>query len=130
MMCLDIVSDNKHLPDAIGTGWKVFVLNGGRLVSWMGRWDDPYEINRWYEAYAFASSDILRYYRGFHIFTTLRDAKNWDRAVSAKCAICKIRWRHRLARGTQDFHNQNYSCIVAKEILILPGYKTSGDADD
>lgn len=127
-MCLEKVSNNEHIPEASGVGWKVFDLDSQeRLVSWYISGEqqarNPYEINKWYEAYSFTFKDKEEYWRGFHIFTTRRDAKKWYSAISRQSMIYKVRWRHRLATGTQYFCGHNYSCVVAKEILILPkGY--------
>ncbi len=123
-MCLSRISDAIHKPYASGFGWKMFIYNDkGCLVSWlnllrMGR-EDPYEINRWYEAYGFAEDEKEPYWRGFHVFNTLRGAELWSRGVVEQ-AIRKVRWRYRLATGMQSFGVNSIPCIVAKEILILP----------
>ena len=122
-MCLDTVTDNTHDPAAEGWGWKVFEKSGRRLTSWR-HISDPYAINEWYEAYDFTPINKINYWRGFHVSTAADGAFHWKNHMGGE-VVRKVRWRHRLAIGSQHIYGRFLPCIVAKEILILPERRKS-----
>lgn len=118
-MCLSEVTSNTHDPAAAGGGWKAFVLEWGSIHSWFCWTEAPYEINEWYEAFDFRTSDRMRYWRGFHLFTKRQYAELWAERAR-RTVVRQVRWRHLLAKGFQRVNGLRLPVIVAKEILILP----------
>lgn len=123
-MCLATVEDATERPLEEGYGWKVFEREGadGRLYSEI-RGGEPYQVNRWYEAYELGrvgTAGGAVYQPGFHVFVSRAHARVW----SACQTIRRVKWRHYLARGVQAYGG-GLNVVVAKEILILPSPRGS-----
>lgn len=114
-MCLHVISSAKPDPGASGSGWKVFQRGSRHLYSEIQGSGAPYEIGEWYEAY---DLDEIRpgYLPGFHVFTTKADALLWYSGPSE--VVRRVRWRHRLATGTQGWRGKKLRIVVVKEIMI------------
>lgn len=115
-MCLCVIDSAKLDPRASGTGWKVFWRGSKRLYPEIRDDGTPYEIGEWYEACDLDGTS-LGYLPGFHMFTTKADALLWCDGPHG--VVRRVRWRHRLAMGTQqDWRGEKLRVVVAKEIMI------------
>ena len=115
-MCVDYIENNLKITRC--TGYKIFCRHGLHAefynYSTPGK---PYRRCKWYTAVETGIfSRNCQYKSGFHIFTTLKGAREWRGSLQNKFRIEKVRFRDGHTIGFQT----NHKVIVARETMILP----------
>ncbi len=124
-MCLDTITSRK--PKPTGVGYVLREINRkGKLISIYFGTHIPQQRNRWLQSETFSkynNTTILaendqRYPKGFHIFATLQEAKDYSPGFLKYRRIFKVQYRQAHTLGTQCMHTSTTNIIVAKEIIL------------
>lgn len=119
-MCLDRLENFKvKLHDGIGTGYKVFRMDG-KLYGEFARRTKERRVGVWLKERNFRvlkTSSLVRikgrYKHGWHIFLRRKAAYDWG--IDTDLVIRKIKFKGIVATGRNLDHNR---VVVAKEIFI------------
>jgi len=125
-MCLDTVSKRKPKPE--GTGWKVFREYNGVLYGEFQNTSKVCPVGKWLKENDYKSVGYKMsisgpsYLLGWHVFKRKKDAKKWMNNL--RRVVRKVEYRKAHTQGKQEMgpivSPIILSCIVAKEIKILP----------
>jgi len=126
-MCLDIVDKKINRSICTGVGYKVYTKSRNRLFPVCFNNGVELPRHRWLRENKFApykggtiySAGPNHYKRGWHIFTTRRDAREWAIGLMGpykhECeCVLRVEYRSVLVTGIQNGHD----VIVAKWIRI------------
>ena len=121
-MCLYTLENFKVKlnEDGVGTGYKVFNKNNGRLYGEYARPGKERELGVWLKEKNFRPQrkdtgldrSGVKNKRGWHIFLRSKDAVNWDAGGQV---VRKIKFKGIVATGRMP---NTSAIIVAKEIFI------------
>ena len=121
-MCLDTLENFKVKlnGDGVGIGYKVFLLEDGKLYGEFARTEKVRRIEVWLKEQNFRhpKGTCLRYINnrykhGWHIFLRKQSAYDWG--VEEPYVIRRIKFKDIVAKGRNVDENR---VIVAKEIFI------------
>ncbi len=120
-MCLSSIQQIKSekLPkDKYHIGWKCVYIDTQNKNKFTSLFNVSKLFDKWLKC-NYKLTDRIRLYlgdiypKGFHIFTTREDARNYKHK-SRKEKVVKVRYRRVVARGMQS----DYKCVIAKEIYV------------
>lgn len=113
-MCLHTVDEKINIVHNKKYGYKVFdTYNNNICGEYICRY---YKLNKWYKA----SNKKLygtygkEYESGFHIFSSLDEAKSWKYFDFRELKVFKVEFKDVVATGKQDG-----KVIIAKKIKII-----------
>lgn len=108
------ICHNRRFPNLVRTGYKIF---GPRVSGiFFGK---SYKLNKWYESPVdFVCGDDFNYYvAGFHIFYTLKDAKEYmDKQGFYRQKIYTVQYTNVTTLGID---NHDTDVVVARRMKIL-----------
>lgn len=125
-MCLKKLLDKEEVPRD-GTAWKVMrkVTDDDGTVKYYL----VYRSNAggvkvagvWYRANQETVHVSMggRYPSGFHMYRTRKEARG--NRIAPSWRVVKVRYRRRVAYGTEGFGTKGHRVIVAKEMMIVEG---------